>query len=248
MSILEYVKNALADISNAEEMADGVRVTTHCMYPSNGFVHVGVRGTAHSFFVSDDGGALDEAESAGIDSSSFERKLKPIVTRQGLDMRRGVIFSPEVSLLSLPIAIAMVANVAQESAHYIYDHYRIKRNRNFKKMVHDFLNQTFLEAPPKESEIVGASNKPHKFENIILLPGGKRLTVDAVSHEPSSVNARVVANMDVKNANHKDLIQRIVYDDEESWITADLNLLQLGATVIPFSRSAEAFTKFQLAA
>ena len=33
--------------------------------------------------------------------------------------------------------------------------------------------------------------------------------------------------------------QRIIYDDQEEWTTADLNLLQVGAPAIPFSRSAE---------
>ncbi len=35
------------------------------------------------------------------------------------------------------------------------------------------------------------------------------------------------------------IIQRIVYDDEDDWSPADLNLLQVGAITVPFSRAGE---------
>jgi hypothetical protein len=34
------------------------------------------------------------------------------------------------------------------------------------------------------------------------------------------------------------LVQRIVYDDDEEWSSADLNLLSVGAIAIPFSQSS----------
>jgi hypothetical protein len=89
----------------------------------------------------------------------------------------------------------------------------------------------------REEILVGKSNKAHKFENLIHLPNGRRLIVDPVIQDMSSINARVVANLDVRAADYPDLEQRIVYDDEEDWKTENLNLLQVGATVIPFSQA-----------
>jgi hypothetical protein len=87
--------------------------------------------------------------------------------------------------------------------------------------------------------IVGASNKPHKFSNVISFPNGKKLIVDAVARDASSINARVVANFDVKSANDPSIEQRIVYDDGERWSPADLSLLQMGATPVPYSRARD---------
>lgn len=55
--------------------------------------------------------------------------------------------------------------------------------------------------------------------------------------EASSINSVLAANVDVKQAALKDLLQRIVCDDEDDWKAADIGLLGIGATVVPFSRS-----------
>jgi hypothetical protein len=71
------------------------------------------------------------------------------------------------------------------------------------------------------------------------LDGERKLIIDPVSNDPSSINARVVANLDVKATGNPNIIQRIVYDDEDDWSAVDLNLLQVGATAVPFSRAGE---------
>jgi hypothetical protein len=60
-----------------------------------------------------------------------------------------------------------------------------------------------------------------------------------VSPEASSINAAVVAHLDVKRANVPNVVRRIVYDDEEKWKAEDLSLLSVGAPVVPFSRARE---------
>jgi hypothetical protein len=102
----------------------------------------------------------------------------------------------------------------------------------------EFLEGRFPKNVAHQVAIVGASNKVHKFANVITFDDGKRLIIDPVANDPSSVNARVVANLDVKATNDESIIQRIVYDDQEDWSPADLNLLSVGAPAIAFSRSA----------
>jgi hypothetical protein len=65
------------------------------------------------------------------------------------------------------------------------------------------------------------------------------LIIDTVTKDASSINARVVANLDVRAANDEGITQRIVYDEDEGWAPSDLNLLQVGATPVAFSRSLE---------
>ena len=146
-----------------------------------------------------------------------------------------------------PLAVLLVANASQEIARWLYDHVKLKRTRNFKEMLAAFLKKTFdnYVAP---ATIVGHSQKRHKFANVISLPHERRLIIDAVANEPSSINARLVANLDVAATKNPLLEQRIVYDDEEDWTPADLNLLNVGAIAVPFSRSSEVIERIARAA
>jgi hypothetical protein len=229
----------LEEIASAVNVIDGVCVTTHCMYPSNGLVRVMVRGAVETVVVSDDGGALGEALSAGIPIKDYNRTLSYLIKDQGLSLKDGVISTSRIPIVAAPIAILHVANASQEVARWLYDHMKIKRTRDFRTALADFLKKTFDDRVAHNAIIVGHSNKPHKFANVVSFASGKRLIVDPVAHEASSINARVVANLDVKANNDPMLDQRIVYDDEEDWTAADLNLLQVGAPAIAFSRSAE---------
>jgi hypothetical protein len=209
------------------------------MYPSNGLVQVTVRGGVEWVAVSDEGGAVGEALSAGIPVKNFDRVLSGLISEHGLVMRGGVIQSPRIPIDAAFMGILHVANASQEAARWLYDHMKLKRSRDFRSMLAEFLKKTFDDSISHNAIIIGHSNKPHKFANVISLAHGKRLIVDAVANEASSLNARVVANLDVRATNNPLLEQRIVYDDEEAWTPADLNLLNVGAIAIPFSRSPE---------
>jgi hypothetical protein len=70
-----------------------------------------------------------------------------------------------------------------------------------------------------------------------------RLVVDPVINEASSINARVIANLDVRQANYKGLVQRIVYDETDRWKAEDLRLLNVGATATPFGVAREVIAR-----
>jgi hypothetical protein len=243
IELYRLVANGCFDAKRAIcSVDDGFRITTHCVYPSNGRVEVTVRGGASTVVASDEGGALGEALAAGIPMRDFSKQLAHLVKNEGLLFKNGVIFTPKMPIEAAPLAVLLVANASQEIARWLYDHMKIKRSRDFKELLASFLKERFDERV-SAATIIGHSNKPHKFANVISFPGGKRLIVDPVAHEASSINARVVANLDVR-ANKDPLIeQRIVYDDEEDWTPADLNLLQVGAFAIPFSRSSEVIVR-----
>ena len=79
-----------------------------------------------------------------------------------------------------------------------------------------------------------------RLANVIQLRNDIVLIVDPVAPEPSSINARVVANLDVQQAGNQKVKQRLVYDDEEDWSPDNLGLLGIvGAPVVPFSRSSQ---------
>jgi hypothetical protein len=233
--IYEPLLDGLTAIAALKQIEGGWRVVTHCMYPSNGLVEVAVRGGKSTVVASDDGGAFGEALSAGIPVRDYSRRVSHLISDQGLLMREGVICTPPVPIEAAPMSVLLVANAAQDVARWLYDHAKVPRTRDFRVVLSQFLRTRFEERLSHDTVIVGHSNKPHRFANVVSIGEGNRLIIDPVTNDPSSINARVVANLDVKSANDPAIRQRIIYDDNEHWTPSDLNLLQVGAIAVPFS-------------
>ena len=238
MKQLDVITAALSDFFSLREELDGTRVTTQCLYPSNSFVQVLVRGGENTFYVSDEGGAFREIESAGAEILNADKLLSQLVHSAGLSLRNGTIHSPKCEISELAFNIALVANVSKTASEWLFANTKVRSNVNFRSVVSSYLRSTYVGAVQQDT-VVGDSNKPHKFDNIIIFPNGRRLIVDPVIHDHSSINARVVANLDVKTTRIPGMDQRIIYDDREEWRAEDLNLLQVGAPVIAFSNAPE---------
>lgn len=234
----EEVERGLHQIGSIISLRDGVRVTTQCLYPSNGLVRITVRGGSETIVASDEGEAVGEALAAGIELTEPDRLLRSIVREQGLLITNGIIHTPKLPIDTLPVAIIQAANAAKDVANWLYDHNRLKRRNDFRKSLSAFLMRTY-DKQVAEARIAGASNKQHRFANVVSFANGRMLIVDAVGNDASSINSRVVANLDVRSVNNPKIEQRIVYDDAERWSAADLNLLQVGATVVPFSKAPD---------
>jgi hypothetical protein len=241
--LLTIVRRGLDETASMKRVGDDLVVTTHCMYPSNGLVRVTVRGGDRTVIASDEGGAFGEALSAGIPVRDYDRTPGNMVKEQGLLLKDGVIFTPRMPIDASPLAILLVANASQEIARWMYDHAKIKRTRDFRAMLSDFLEKRFESRLAHNAVLVGHSTKPHRFANVVSLPSDIRLVIDPVVNEASSINARALANLDVKAAGDRRIVQRIVYDDEDDWSAADLNLLQVGAPVVPFSRVSDVIAR-----
>ena len=237
------LEGSLRELVTVRPFDDGLQVTTHCMYPSNGLVRVMVRGGRDTLVASDEGEALGEALAAGIEVRNPDKMLRGMVREQGLLISGGVIHTPKMPTEAASLAVLHVANTAKEVAHWLYDHNRVKRSRDFRQVLSDLLSATFREHVTHNTTVVGASNKSHRFANIIYFSNGRRLIVDSVANEASSINSRIVANMDVKATNDPTIEQRIVFDEDDGWSAADLNLLQVGAVAVPFSRSSEVIAR-----
>ncbi len=236
--LVEQLRSELNRISAWKPIHDGVRVTTHVMYPSNGLVNVVVRGGRHSCVVSDDGGAIGEGSAVGARMQPTDRQLGYLVRQQGLSIKKGTILSPPVSFDAVPATILVVANAARDVANWLYDHANVKRHRDFRAALTELLRATFSERV--HGGFVEGKRKRHEFAHVVDLAGGNKLIVDPVAREPSSINARVVSNLDVAQAEDPHISQRLVYDDEQEWTPDDLGLLGIvGVPVVPFSRSPQ---------
>ncbi len=216
---------------------DGLRAITQCLFPSNSNVAVSVRGGGNAFIVSDDGAALSEIASSGTSERPSDRQIRMVIGKQGLKVEKGVIFSPPVAEAEIPFAVILVANAAKTVADWGLEHMRLAAPRNFRKDLADLLKRHFHDNLKGDQPILGKSNKPHKFGHVIYLESEKKLLVDPVVNDSSSINARLVANMDVKMLNDPNIKQLIVFDDRLEWSASDLHLLSLGGPLIGFSRA-----------
>jgi hypothetical protein len=236
------IEESLAGLTRIETLEDCVRVTTHCVYPSNGLVRVSVKASGSMVIVSDDRSALNEAQSAGLDRGVSDRSLRHLVTPYGADIKDGGVYAV-VPIESAAITAIFVANASRAVADWLYAHVRLKPTRDFKALLTDLLQREFKTVIHHDVELPGLS-KTHKFANLISIPNGPRVIIDPVLPEPGSYNARIVAHLDVKARGDASLEQRMVYDDSDRWDPETLNLLQVGAIAIPFSRSAEVLARF----
>jgi hypothetical protein len=244
MNIRDGVESALTKWSRLSDEDGHVLVPTHCLYPSNSTVTVWVGPGSGSYIVHDNRGALDELSSAGTQDphsllySTF--MVQHVVRAFGLSMdESGLIKAARVEPDELLGTIVLVANASKEAATDFLNRFRPRLRRNIKAELASMLEVHFPNHVSKNGTVIGKSNKPHKFDNLVRLRGDRQLILDAVTREASSINAALVAHLDVKNAQYPQIEQRIIYDDDDKWSAADLNLLKLGATPVPFSRAAE---------
>ena len=140
MSLLTIVQDAIAEIITAGESDDGVYVNTLCVYPSNGFVQVMIYGNQNEFTVSDNGGAVHELVSAGVQLSKSDGALSRRVNSQGLSFKYGQIRSPVCSRSELSSAIALVANASKDMADWLFDNSKISRARDIRAIANDRIN------------------------------------------------------------------------------------------------------------
>ncbi len=216
-----------------------ILVPTHCLYPSNGAVTVVVEGGDHEFLVHDDAGALDEVMSAGASVGRINALVRPIVRAQGLEIGEdGVIRSRIIEAGQLAATIVLVANSSKEAAHELLDRFKPRTHRNFRAELRQLLEIKFPKLVGRDVPIVGASNKPHKFHHAVRLGSDRQLLIEAVVRDASSINAEVVAHLDIAHLRNPKIQQRIIYDDSETWVAADLNLLQSRSTAGPVQPGA----------
>jgi hypothetical protein len=244
MNLIEQVRTALASWPEPEQLASGgIIVPTHCLYPSNSVVNVKVEGGVDNFFVHDRGGAIEEMESTCATASSFARLIFHIAKPYGLSVSDdGTIYATEVGMDELASMIALIANASKESAQYLIERYR-PPHREMRDAVELILDMGYRNRWKRDLKIIGASDKPHKFDYVVSLSNDRQLLLDAVLPDASSINAAIVAHLDVKQSEDKNLDQRIVYDDTAKWSAADLSLLRVGARPVPVRNLKEALER-----
>jgi len=241
MTLDMQIKQALDTLRTSRKVADGVvQINTDCVYPDYSTVTVVVHQNAHSFSVTDGGHAVEYLRSYNMHHNNWHRYLSRFTKTAGLTVAKGEIWAEEVSAEALGVAIIAVANTAKEAADVGHSQLSIRKEKSFKDVFRTFMEHRFSKSEIlHEYKLPGESNLLHTFDIAVPLPGERLLIIDPVVPDASSVNSKVVAHLDIRNMGRSDIIQRVIYDDQDNWKAGNLSLLRLGATPVPYTSAAK---------
>lgn len=217
------------------QLVDGVyRFNTLVQMPSGSVINLAIRNEfSDRWIVSDAGTAMEEATKAGIDKPSMGLNIRRAIRAKGLLFRDGQIETPPVDASRLQAAAVAVANTARDIAEAFILIGRDGREFSLDRRARNLLVSRFQAWVSAKPVIVrGHSEKEHKFDTALLLPDGRKVLVDTVRHQANAINSTVVANLDVKQLEDPNIIQRIVFDPLEEWKPEELSLLRVGGTPV----------------
>lgn len=236
MNGLEFVREALSPFPRLEQSAERIAVPTHCLYPSNAGVTVFVSGGPNGAIVSDDGGAIDELSTHNRMVPDPDRFLRRFCRPAGLKSERGKIYSPAVVSDQLISAVILVANASAMAAHYGFENIKLRHRRDLRQELRNILERNFAkDRIETERELAGKSTRAYRFDRVVRINQNHLLVIDAVLPDPNSINSHAIAHIDLRQLEDENIVQRMVYDDQEEWRSADLNLLQMAAPLVPIS-------------
>ena len=237
MTVAERLRNSLAPFEVLAERNGFVSVPTHCLYPSKSSVVVYVSGGEASAVVSDEGGAIDELSAHNRIVPNPDSFLRRFCRPSGLVARDGIIHCHPIEDHQLLSAVVLVANASSAAAHWGLEHLKHRRTRDLRQALLSVLERRFsVDRIDTGRRLQGKSTRTYRFGHVVRMNGERLLVVDSVIPDPSSINAHAVAHLDLGQLGDHNIVQRIVYDEQDEWRAADLNLLQMATTLVPFSR------------
>jgi hypothetical protein len=229
----ESLQPTLSSLHACRVIGDAALVDTTCLYPSGKVVQVLIRQTGREYLVSDDGAAIRELQATGISVPDAAKVLRAYARKFGLSTEDGAMYETRVAAEDLPSPIRLVANASQEAVAKETDTHTFRPHRHLKSVFAEFIQTKF---PDRfEHKLVPGKNRPHLFDYVYESQDNDHhlVIVDPVLRDASSINARVVAHLDVRSGPmRREVEQILVYDEEEPWSSDQLGILQLAAPAI----------------
>lgn len=234
------VMEVLADWTNIRRTDRGAMVRTSCILPSGTLLNVSVQPAMDGWIVCDEGSVVADVMAHGLDVEFSIKGLSSKLTRAGLKVEKGKIFSERVSSSELPFMVAYLATESLDASKWLLKNAAKRAKRDVADELEELIDRRYSELRlPEPLSLLGNSSKQYQFENVLLLPNRQRLILDPVTRHDGSIKSRLVANLDVRQANHQGIEQRIVYDNSEGWEQQELSLLSVGAPTVSLSRVSE---------
>jgi hypothetical protein len=234
------VMEVLSDWTNIRRTENGAMVRTSCVLPSGSLLNVSVQPMMDGWIVCDEGSVVADVLAHGFDVDFSLTGLARKLSRQGLKVEKGKIYSGRVISGELPYMVAYLATAALDASKWLMNNSSKHARRGVAERVDEIIDRRYSEIRmPEPLSLMGHSSKRYSFDNVLILPSREKLVLDPVTRHDGAIKSRLVANLDVAQAGHQGLIQRIVYDEDDGWEQQELALLTVGAPIVKLSRLTE---------
>lgn len=162
-------------------------IQTPVLYPSGRMVGIRLLGGPDRYTITDDGGAMAEAEMIGAEDLCREEARK-IAERYQLRFNRWELFEAEAPASLLSSFIAIVANASAETMLRTTDALTKRIERAKREQLAERLERIFgTRRVDKHPLVHGSSTKEWRFEAAVAMPAGQRALFALVTPAPASV-------------------------------------------------------------
>jgi len=183
-------------IPACQELDQGTRYRTDCLYPSSDPVFVYISKHGDGFRVTDGGGAYHSALEHGRDPSSADAIFEKVSKRHSLHTQKGLLIANPSHEDWLYPAITAVANASASAARMILEHEVRKADKKIKALIRIELEKF---APEKDIstdyEYVGRSG--HSWKLDFAVRQEKILLIKSVTANGNSINSNYAAFGDI---------------------------------------------------
>lgn len=223
-------------------------IATHCLYPSNQTVTVYISAGKNEIMVSDGGGSVDVMTLHGCSIPNMDKFLDRFCRPKGLKVKNGEIYSPLLPIEAFQAAVVMVANASAAAADYGVKQKKTasyRGDRNIREKIRQMLEDRWKNQVETHKNLIGKSNRKYSLDHVVSLRSDMMLVVDFVTQNPAAINSKVVAHWDLGLSGNGNFLRNIVYDNDQEWESANLNVLQTVATLTPFSNFDSCLSRIQ---
>jgi hypothetical protein len=205
------VDQAIGRYEGCAPTEDGLRVMTHCLYPSFEQVAVFVVSKGSDLIVHDGAGAARAAWLHGSEPRAVSRSLTNAAA-SGCEVKDHTIMTRAASVDWLWAAIASVANASSDAARASAGRIRQTAEETLIRKTKAILDSAAWKPGTKlDAEYPGESGKIHKFD-LMIEHGTEIALMDAVVSHPNSIAAKYLAFSDTEK--RRGLYKYALYDND----------------------------------
>jgi hypothetical protein len=228
-------REALESLYACEETEYGLRVRTHCLFPSFSQVEVFIVKIGDGFRIHDGGSAAKESWLHGRDDHLISSCLKREGERFHLEIVNDSLVASAHDEQWLPAAILAVANASSAAAYAAVSKLSVAAEESLVERIGDALARSFAKDKiVKKFSVRGKSGKEHAFDFALLGDGRNQIIIDAVSPHHASIASKYVAFSD---SGGQGLRKFAVF--ERPLLRDDVSLMQQVAQIVPLAALVE---------
>jgi hypothetical protein len=206
------VDQAFSKYEGCAQTDEGLRVMTHCLYPSFEQVAVFIVSKGDGLIVHDGAGAARSAWLHGSEPKSVSRSLMSAAAAFGCDVKDRTIMTQAASVDWLWAAIASVANASSDAARASAGRIRQTAEETLIRKTKAILDSAAWNPGTKlDAQYPGESGKMHTFD-LMIEHGGEIALMDAVVSHPNSIAAKYLAFSDTEK--RRGLYKYALYDND----------------------------------